>query len=169
MGVLIMTTATEFRAQAQAARQSAADSWERSDTDGFVSQWASGLTAREYDLKADLAERGDVDAFYDSVMDADGNVAPARVVETRYGSKVAIFASWEDADTYGAPVKAWASPTDRALRKYGLRMAWRTAPAKVVYTGSGKGLAGAMSVGLAVVPTTKPSRTDVLRLTEEES
>ena len=164
-----MTTATAYREQAQAARQAAADSWERSDTDGFVSQWASGLTAREYDLKADLAERGGLDAFYDAVIDADGNAAPARLVETRYGTKVAIFASWDDAETYGAPVKAWAAPTDRALRKYGLRMAWRTAPAKVVYTGSGKGLAGAMSVGLAIVPTTKFGRTDAVRLTEEES
>ena len=37
--------ADELRDWAASARRSASDSWERCDTDGFLSQWASGLTA----------------------------------------------------------------------------------------------------------------------------
>jgi len=51
-------TPEQWREKAKGSRQSAADSWERSDTDGFMSQWASGLMASEYELKAQLAEAG---------------------------------------------------------------------------------------------------------------
>ena len=40
-----MTPADEHRQMAAKAEQDKAESWERSDTDGFLSQWASGLTA----------------------------------------------------------------------------------------------------------------------------
>lgn len=48
--------AAELREQAKGNRQAAADSFERCDTDGFMSQWASNVTAGAYELAASIAE-----------------------------------------------------------------------------------------------------------------
>lgn len=76
--------ADDLRAQARGNRASAQESYERSDTDGFLSQWASGITASELLLKADLIESG---GSYerDVLFDLEGNVVLAKEIETRYG------------------------------------------------------------------------------------
>lgn len=51
-------TAAAYREKASGHYQAAEDSFERSDTDGFLSQWASGVVARENEYLADLAEAG---------------------------------------------------------------------------------------------------------------
>lgn len=53
-----MTTAKEYRKMAEDAEQQSADSFERCDTDGFLSQWASGLTAQKYRLQANIEDNG---------------------------------------------------------------------------------------------------------------
>lgn len=53
-----LRTADEYRAAAAAARKSSAESWERSDTDGFLSQWAADTMATRYDFLAQVAEDG---------------------------------------------------------------------------------------------------------------
>lgn len=80
----ISITADQWRQRAADARRGAAESWERSDTDGALSQWASGLSAREYDAWAELAEN-DYQAEFPALFDTDGNLLDAREVETRYG------------------------------------------------------------------------------------
>jgi len=50
------TLAAELRDKARDNRQSASDSFDRCDTDGFMSQWADGLTARAYECAASIAE-----------------------------------------------------------------------------------------------------------------
>jgi len=54
---------TELRAEAAVADQRAYDSFERCDTDGFMSQWASGITASLKRLEADLVEAGGTSEF----------------------------------------------------------------------------------------------------------
>ena len=51
-------TAEQWREQARQSAQRRAESWDRSDTDGFMSQWASGVMADEYETCAVLAEDG---------------------------------------------------------------------------------------------------------------
>ena len=51
-------TPEQWREKARGNRKAAAESWERSDTDGFMSQWASGVMADEYETCAVLAEDG---------------------------------------------------------------------------------------------------------------
>ena len=51
-------TPEEWRAKARGNHKEAADSFERCDTDGFMSQWASGVMADEYETCAVLAEDG---------------------------------------------------------------------------------------------------------------
>jgi hypothetical protein len=78
-------SAAEWREMAREDRQRAADSWERSDTDGFLSQWASGIMADAYDLAAELVEELAGDTTETALFDLDGNLLEARQVETRYG------------------------------------------------------------------------------------
>ena len=78
-------TAEEWREQARASRKRSADSFERCDTDGFMSQWASDLTAREYELKAELAETG-AWTYARALFDAEtGEVASTHVADGQWG------------------------------------------------------------------------------------
>lgn len=78
-------TAEQWRAMATQGHRSAADSWERSDTDGFMSQWASGLSARKYEACAELAERDGWETFC-ALFDVNGNLVDAEIREGQYGS-----------------------------------------------------------------------------------
>lgn len=77
-------TPAEWRAAAAGSAQRAADSWERSDTDGFLSQWASQSMSSLYLHAADLAEQGGREEFR-ALFDLDGNLLDAREVEGRFG------------------------------------------------------------------------------------
>lgn len=82
-------TADEWRAMAATNRRDAADSFERCDTDGFLSQWGSGMMAQEYRLCAHVAE---ADGWWEftALFDTDGNLMDAREVQTRFGYAWAI-------------------------------------------------------------------------------
>jgi hypothetical protein len=141
-------------AEAAAADQAAYDSFERCDTDGFLTQWASGLTAQEKRAQARIAEAGGV-AEFPALFTLAGEPVPARLVSTRYGTKFAVFASAADAAEYGAPVVAWVNPFVKPafLAKKGYKVQQVLAPAKATLRGSGTGLAGATSVHVVVVRT----------------
>lgn len=76
--------ANDLRRQAAESRKRSAESWERSDTDGFVSQWASNITADELIMKAELIEAG---GSYerDLLFDLDGNLILAKEIQSQYG------------------------------------------------------------------------------------
>ena len=76
--------ANDLRRQAAESAQRARESWERSDTDGFVSQWASNITHDELIMKAELIEDG---GSYerDLLFDLEGNLVLAVEIETQYG------------------------------------------------------------------------------------
>lgn len=79
-------TAAEWKAEASASRQRSAESWERSDTDGFLSQWASDQMAGRYDHLASIAEDGGtmlVTAFVDL---ATGELVKGEVEQGQYGA-----------------------------------------------------------------------------------
>lgn len=81
---LMNHTADELRQMARDARQRSADSWERSDTDGFLSQWAADSMADLYDMAARLAE-ADWTGEEFALFTLDGELLDARYVETPYG------------------------------------------------------------------------------------
>ena len=56
-------TAAEHRAKAEQAYDRAEESWQRSDTDGFLSQWASGITGDLHRAQADLLDNGGKSTF----------------------------------------------------------------------------------------------------------
>lgn len=144
------TKADELRNEARQHDTDAAESFERCDTDGFVSQWASGIMARVKRLQADIEEHGGFARFERTVLvyaDTGELVADARRVETRYGRKWRV----DSADKWMPYNPARAT----TLGKHGF--AERTiavkAPAKADTYGGGRGLAGAASVGVTAFRT----------------
>jgi hypothetical protein len=111
-------TADEFRAMARASRKSSEDSFERSDTDGFLSQWASDTMARAYDLAATLAEsNGRYD--FEGLVDLTGNPVPCKIVETRYGPKWLVTSAWDERGQPTGDAVAWLSIPRRDVQDDG--------------------------------------------------
>lgn len=143
----------KFVAEREAAamhEKRAADSFERSDTDGFLSQWADSLSAERARMRADLMERGGTSKFL-ALFDLDGNYVTARRVEGRFG------ASWY---IPGAPKGARYAPYHPVRRdtlaKRGYVEGYVIRPAMVEFTGSGRGLSGAATVRPTIVPADQP-------------
>lgn len=90
MGTYDGKTAAEWLEQAEASERRVQESWERSDTDGFMSQWASGTMAREYRTCARLAEQNGTWEF-EALFDLDGNYVPAKYIESQFGWTYALL------------------------------------------------------------------------------
>jgi len=84
------TTAQDFRDMAAAAEKEKETSFERCDTDGFLSQWGHGMMAQQYRLQAEIEENGGL-WEYAALFDLQGNLVPAKEVETRYGYSWALL------------------------------------------------------------------------------
>lgn len=85
---------TEQARQCYARQQ---ESYDRCDTDGFLSQWAAGQMANRYHHLARLARQG-WSWDYHALFDLEGNLVPAKYLETRYGWSWALLAS-DDPDS----------------------------------------------------------------------
>jgi hypothetical protein len=142
------STASDHRQAAAAADAEVARSFADCDTDGFVSQWAGGLTARVHRANADLLDAGgtrEVPALFDTA----GNLVAAKLIATRYGMSWGLLAS----DDPGSRIVGWLNPSQarsEATRKAkdaakGYRVGSVMAPSKAKIMGSGTGLSGATS------------------------
>lgn len=149
-------TADDYREMAReffAAREA---SWERSDSDGFLSQWASGLTAQKYTLSAQLAEaNGVTDAR--ALFDLDGNLVPAIHGFGQYGEYFVVLDNEErGCRRFFNPSYARNEATARKNNAAkGFYVGRAMVPAKVEIVGSGTGLSGAASCYPAIVPARK--------------
>jgi hypothetical protein len=112
------TKAQELREQAKQARQDSLDSFERCDTDGFLSQWASDCSARLLSAEADLAEYDYIWRFT-TLGDAEGNLIPNKKIETKFGYAYAIFQSFADLEVRGAQIIQWVGTGEKAIAKKG--------------------------------------------------
>lgn len=144
-------TAAALRAEAAQHRANAAESFDRCDTDGFVSQWASGVNAAKADMNARIADAGGVWTFERVVLTrADGtDVADARVVDTRYGRRWRV----DSADAWLPYMPARKSTL--AKRGYGERVETVVAPAQAIhYSPPGaRGFSGLTSVSTIIIRT----------------
>lgn len=130
-------TAQELRAEAAQHEQDAAESFERCDTDGFLSQWASGLGAQEKRRNAEIVEAGGLQRFSKLVLETlDGEPTDARAVETRYGTK------WRLDSTDEWLAYSPKRESTLAKRGYRERRIEEVAPAKARIIGTGYGLSG---------------------------
>lgn len=77
-------TAAEYKMLEQSCRDERARSWEDSDSDGFLSQWANQQMASRYLYLAEVAEAGWMVPEM-AIFDLEGNVVPAVYREGPYG------------------------------------------------------------------------------------
>lgn len=121
-------TADEWRKLAHSNIEQGEASFERCDTDGFLSQWASGQMARLYDALADLADNGG-NWELPVLEDLDGKEVNAKIIHTRYGTKWGVIG--ED----GKIVKwlTYRPARKSTLEKHGYRESTRIKPA-IVHT-----------------------------------
>lgn len=140
-------TADQHRDDAAASYQRASDSFDRSDTDGFVTQWAAGLTGDLSRRKAQIADDGGL-ADFQVLVNGDDVIVPSRIVDTRYGAKRIVL---DDADNAIAWVPPHAPIVGRngkvgrlspKLVALGLSFATVSHPATAVMDGRGTGLSG---------------------------
>lgn len=98
-----------LKADAQRQREAKEESFQRCDTDGFVSQWALGIGAEKRDAEAKLLANGGC-ARFPVLCDADGNVI---------ATKVHKFHDKFRPDQWNAPMKEmWRLP-DELAEKHG--------------------------------------------------
>lgn len=141
----------ELREAASAQYAEEAASFERCDTDGFLSQWASGITGRLYQAQADIAEAGGLAEFPALFNVETGEWVPARLIDGRYGTRWAIVDRESNRFTgefIGFMPKRRATNAAKGYTEG--RALW---PAKAVTHGSGTGLSGAASVTVITVKT----------------
>ena len=145
-------TSTELRAKARACRQEASDSFQRCDTDGFLSQWASGVNAARYEMEADLLDAGGTASFW-GLFDRHGRRVTARLVDgdwglawavhTRSGRTIWVPHTVTFDEVRHGPFTRYENPRfgprTKAAR-LGLTVAWEDVPARVDMAGSGRGL-----------------------------
>ena len=84
------TTPQQLRDQAAAKEQEAIDSFDRCDTDGFLTQWAHGVTAQRLRLQASIDEADGLWEF-PALFDLQGAPVPAKHIQTRYGMRWALL------------------------------------------------------------------------------
>lgn len=147
-------TADEYRAMSRRNAQESRDSFERCDTDGFLSQWANDLTARKYNALATLADDGGT-VETSALFDLDGTMIAAKLIDTRYGVAWGILAT----DDPHGQIVAWFNPSqamdDTRARKANARKGYYIGTVRVrgavTIAGSGKGLSGAASCYVTTV------------------
>jgi hypothetical protein len=139
-----------LRASAAEHDRAAAESFERCDTDGFVSQWASGVMGAKDREAADLADAGGVAEFW-AVFDLSGNLLPYRPVQGRHGRFWVTDGDGPNLNESNS-VKGWVHENTLNARR-GVFFGTVTAPGRVTLSGgSGTGLGGALNVRPITVP-----------------
>lgn len=78
-------TAEELRNKAAIHAENARESFERCDTDGFLSQWASGLQSRLCQTQAEIVENGGQAEFW-GLFDLEGNRIAAKLINGKFGA-----------------------------------------------------------------------------------
>ena len=114
-------TAAEYRAKAEDAQERNRKSWENSDTDGFLSQWASSVAQDEYAALAQLADDNWMSEF-ETLVDAHGALVPCRKINTKFGISYGVFASFDDAENRGEVIQ-WVGTGQRAAKNKGYQIA----------------------------------------------
>ena len=91
MTIDIQAEAETLRAEARQHERDARDSFDRCDTDGFMSQAASTIIARQKRLQADIVANGG-NWWFPVLVDAEtGAWVPSRLTDTRYGRAWALL------------------------------------------------------------------------------
>lgn len=138
----------KLREEAAQRDKDAQESYERSDTDGAMSQWAAGLGADKRRMEADLMEKGGKTEF-NALFDKKGNLVPAKqvTVADRYrpGHTKTAWVVLSDPNDVDSSPKEWINESSSSdlkkqeeyLKKKGYTMGRVRVPAYVATRGDG--------------------------------
>lgn len=135
-------TAEDFRKSAADSKRRSYESFERSDTDGFLSQWANDIGANLDLRKADILDN-EGKAYFAGLYDSQGNRVPAKLHTTTFNYRKVT--SWMLRDDAVAKYGRRFIPTgsnSRIQKALGLRECGEMAPAWAAIMGEGTGLSG---------------------------
>lgn len=157
-------TAAALDAKANQHFADSAESFDRCDTDGFVSQWASDISGRKAQRNAEIARNGGVATFWAyEVTDLNGNPLNFRRANTKYGFKLVVEFPTRD--------EVWIDPDAKRPEtnaKKGVKVSRRsfTAPAHAILWSppGARGLSGATSVQIVTVPDDRNLKFDGVSL-----
>lgn len=145
-------SAEELREKANRSTQRERESFERCDTDGFVSQFCDGLYARLYLRQAEIAEAGGM-AEFDTVYTLEGERVPVKRINGRYGPCWAILDA--DGKFTGEFLSIGSKPKYYAKRGYEIRRELRPAMAVVSNSNpNARGFGGLATSFIAVIERT---------------
>jgi hypothetical protein len=142
----------QLKAEAAQHEQDAHESFERCDTDGFLSQWASGMMASLKRAQARIEEQGGRAIFTRvrlAKLDSSEIVREAKLIETRFGRRWRIDSTDEWLPYQPKRESTLAKSGYRELTEYQL------APAKATHWAppGARGMSGATSVQTIIVRT----------------
>lgn len=156
--------AEQLRQEARELEQAKEESFERCDTDGFLSQWAFGISAQERRQQAAIEENGGVWDFTVLTWADSGEMVEARIIPTKFGHSWIVsdavaeqigrkFVPIDDSHVDPADWDDWRGKQGRSRvqERLGLVQSTREMKAKAKVFGSGTGLAGAASCYVGVV------------------
>lgn len=115
------------------------DSFQRSDTDGFLTQWACQITANRARKAAEVARRGGLDCHPGLFRASDGKRIRAKLIDGKFG------ACWAVCDREGKFTGKFISDNRgprAALAKLGLVVCGEYVPSRANIRGTGTGLSG---------------------------
>lgn len=147
-----LAEADRLEAEVRRKRERAEESFQRCDTDGFVSQWALGIGADRDRMDAQILRDGGM-ASFPVLCDADGNVIADRIYsfENRYngGTDYRWRLPDELAEIHG---RKWIPTGERSRvqAQLGLHEETRWMPARAKIMGGGTGLSGAASAYVGI-------------------
>jgi hypothetical protein len=127
-----------FRQSAKEDLQKREESWERSDTDGFLSQWALGLGASLRERLAQICDNEGMSEFR-TLYNLKGEKQNVKVIKTRFGD------AWAFCDLKGKFTGKFIGYyiTEKSLRKKGYYVDFEMRPAWATITSDGgRGLSG---------------------------
>jgi len=144
-----MESAEEYRAKARKHFDRSRESFDRCDTDGFVTQFASDLSGREAQRNAEIVEAGGTAKFRGLYERATGDRVRAKLIKGNYGmvwafcDQLGNFTGRFIGDSKGGPRSR--------IFQLGYEVLWEDAPARAVVTGEGKGFSGLASCHVTTV------------------
>ena len=153
--------AAEHTKLAKEALKKVDESWDRSDTDGFLTQWAGGITANLHQEKARIYRHNGFAAFT-GLYEGDRRVK-ARIVEGKFGD------SWLLDDAEAAKFGRKFIPTgstSRIQKSLGLSQRREKDLAYATTLGKGYGLSG--TAWVACLRTEKWGSDQVALITDAE-
>jgi len=148
-----MTTATQHRIAAEAHFKEEADSFERCDTDGFLSQWSSNIHGQLELVRERIAFDGGL-ADFAGLFEVEGDRrVKAKQVRTKFGAAWVLHEDEVDLIARRGKVFLPFGENSRVLRELGLRQGLEEAPAAACLDGQGRGLGSLHTVHVKVFRT----------------